>query len=128
MDAAGSAAPGTPLPAPSLPPTVTLRLFLDGRAAAAFPHSTETRLDVADVPVNCYEIDLRLAAMRRALMAHQSLNTMLSQTGVVDLPTKLIDSIHMTESLGITDHQQGKWLRHFNQEANEAKHGRGLPF
>ena len=119
----GSAAPGTPPP-----PPITLRLYLDDRANAAFAPSTETRQSVADVVVDSYEIDLRLTAMRRALVAHQATNNLLSRVGVIDLPERLIDAIERAELMGIVGAREARTLRFINTEANAAKHGRGLPF
>jgi PBP1b-binding outer membrane lipoprotein LpoB len=122
MDAPGSAAPS------AAPGPVTLRPFLNDRESAAFPGSTANRQDVADVPVDSYEIDLRLHAMKRALVAHQAINKQLSGVGVANLPNSLIESIKLAEELSIVSHAQSKHLRFINNDANEAKHGKGLPF
>jgi hypothetical protein len=109
-------------PAPNPNEPITLRLYLEEEANARFPASTDARPSVADVPVDSYEIDLRLAAMKRALVAHQALNNFLSRVGVDDLPKSLISSIETAEALDIVSHPEGRWLRHINKAANQAKH------
>ena len=83
---------------------------------------------IVDAAVSSYEIDLRLAAMRRALVAHLALSKVLSQVGVTDLPTSLIGSSKKAEEMCIVGDREGRMLRFFNKEANESKHGGVLPF
>ena len=101
---------------------ITLRLYLEEEANQRFPASTDVRPSVADVPVDSYEIDLRLAAMKRALVAHRALNNLLSQVGMDELPKSLKRSIEKAEEFGIVSDREGRWLRHINKEANQAKH------
>ena len=108
--------------------SVTLRPLLDDRALAAFRESTDALQCVADVPVDSYEIDLRIAAMHRALVAHQAIIKQLSQVGVPDLPDNLFDSISRAEHLGLLDPREARHLKSMNSDANAAKHGKPLPF
>ena len=80
--------------------------------------------------VDAYEIDLRLAAMQRALVAHDALTRSLSQVDMPSnmLPSMLLDAITTAKRLGLIDHQETKWLKFINQEANKAKHNRAVPF
>ena len=74
-----------------------------------------------------YEIDVRLAAMQRALVAHDALNRALSQVLGADaeLPDTLVASISAAESHGIIGTREARWLKHFNKAANKAKHSAG---
>ena len=105
------------------PKLYTLRSLLEDRANDVFLAD-----GVADVPVDGYEIDLRLSAMHKALVAHAALNRSLSHVGATDMPDKLVDSIAQAESLGLIEAREVRWLKFINQQANEAKHGRALPF
>ena len=80
--------------------------------------------------VDAYELELRLAAMQRALVAHDALNRRLSQVDVpsTELPDKLMDGITLAERLALISNQEAKCLKWINQEANKAKHGGALPF
>ena len=91
------------------------------RIQSAF-RTSEDRISVADVDVPAYDIELRLAKIRRALIAHAAVNRLLARVGITNSPTKMIDAIHKGEDLGVVDVEEGKWLRHFNKAANEAKH------
>lgn len=105
--------------------TISLRTLLSQEQDKAFPQH-----GIADVPVAAYEIDLRLAAMQRALVAHDALNRALSQVLGADaeLPDKLLTSISVAESHGIIGAREAGWLKHFNKAANKAKHSAGWPF
>ena len=100
---------------------ITLRPFLDEHISMHFV-STAQQPSVADTPIMSHDIDVRLAKMRRALIAHQALNTMLDKVGVVDLPRYLIKSIEKAEDFGLVSYEEGRWLRHINDSANDAKH------
>ena len=80
--------------------------------------------------VDAYEIDLRLAAMQRALVAHDALTRILSQVDMPsnELPSTLLDAITIAERLELINKQETKWLKFINQQANRAKHDRALPF
>ena len=126
-----TAVPRTPTDAraaPRTPSSITLRLFLDKKQQKDFPPSTDTYLDIADVPIDDYEMNLRLEAMRRALAAHQAINSLLSRAGLIDMPNSLIASIERAESISAISWAQGRVLRQINTEANSAKHGVALPF
>ena len=104
---------------------MTLRSLLEDRASNAF------RTDgVADTQVDVYEIDLRLAAMQRALVAHDALTRVLCQVDVPvgELPGKLLDAIAKAEGLSVISSKEVKQLKWINREANKAKHDRPLPF
>ena len=58
------------------PSSITLRALFDDRANQAFPQG-----GVADVAVDTYEIDFRLAEIQRALVAHDAINGQLSMMG-----------------------------------------------
>ena len=119
----GSGTAASTTAAASTTSSLTLRSLLEHKASEAFaPHG------VADIPIDTYEIDFRLAAMQRALVAHDAINRLLSQVEVVDLPDKLLDSIVRAEALGLFDPREVRWLKHINMEANKAKHSRALPF
>ena len=102
-----------------------LRSLLENNASSVFQAD-----GVADIVVDTYEIDLRLAAMHRALVAHDALTRMLSRVDVPEseLPTKLWDAIQHAERLGLINRQEVRWLKDFNYRANRAKHDRNLPF
>ena len=81
---------------------------------------------VADYQVNTADIDLRLAAIHRALVAHQALNSAIQEIAGEDAKRdKLIDAIEECLRLECITGQEARWLRHFNQKANEAKHSLG---
>ena len=63
---------------------------------------------VADIKVDRYEADQHLAAMKRALVAHDALCRMLSQVEVPaeNLPTKLWNAIHDAQRLGLITQTQ----------------------
>ena len=105
------------------PKRYTLRSLLEDRASDAFLAD-----GVADVPVDASEIDVRLALMHRALVAHDALNRSLLHVGATDMPDKLVDSIAQAESFGLINVREVRWLKFINKQANEAKHGKALPF
>ena len=125
-DCARSRSPGSASggrPPPHSTDRLTLRAFLGDKASAAFQKN-----GVADVPVSTFEIDARLSAMQKALVAHDAINRSLSNVGATEMPDKLLTSIEKAEQIGILDVREVRWLKSINKQANEAKHGKGLPF
>jgi hypothetical protein len=82
---------------------------------------------LADISVNDNGIHVRLTEIRRALIAHDALCTMLAEVGVPMPIGKLVDAIAKAYELGMISGREEHWLRYFNRKANEAKH-HGLPF
>ena len=97
---------------------MTLRALLGASASAVFADH-----GVADVLVSRFEIDARLSAMQKALVAHDAINRLLSRVGVTDMPDKLLDSTEMAAHEQIIGAREIKWLKSINTQANEAKHG-----
>jgi hypothetical protein len=98
----------------------TLRTLLDARQSEVFGA-------VADVVIDTGSIDNRLAAMHRALVAHDALCAYLASVDVPMPIVTLIDAIKKATELGLITEREKRWLQYFNFEANRAKH-RGLPF
>ena len=74
---------------------------------------------LADISVSDRSLNVCLAEMRRALVAHDALCFMLAEVGVEMPIGKLVTAIP----------KAARWLRYFNYAANRAKHhGSGLPF
>ena len=106
-----------------VPSSITLRALFDDRANQAFPQG-----GVADVAVDTYEIDFRLAEIQRALVAHDAINRQLSMMGVTDLPDKFLVATEQAHALGVITEREKRWLTSMNTEANKAKHGEKLSF
>lgn len=99
---------------------VTLRDFLDEKSAPRFGN-------LADLQVSEYSIHFRLTQIHRALVAHAVLCKRLASLGVQMPINSFIEAINLAFHLEVIDVHQSRWLRHFNNEANRAKH-HGLPF
>ena len=84
--------------------------------------ASEDRISVADIDVPEDDIQVRLAIIRLALIAHAALNTLLTRVGVDEVPTKMIDAISKGESLQVVTFAEGRVLRQINSAANNAKH------
>jgi hypothetical protein len=102
--------------------TMTLRALLDARQNSAFAEG-----GVADIEVPMAEVDRRLAAMQRGLVAHDALKQRLQQVGVTP-PDKLADAAWKAHELGLVGERERRNLLFFNREANRAKHDHALPF
>ena len=113
------------MPAGSVPiHGTTLRTLLDHPVDEVF-----VKGGVADTLVSAKSgIDERLAKMQRALVAHDALVTMLflTCTDPGDWQSSLVKAIDMAENDGLVTAREGKYLRHFNSEANAAKHDHRL--
>ena len=104
----------------------TLRTLLDERANAAFVEG-----GIADTVVTSESnIHFRIAAMHRALVAHDALVSMISLTGAGEGPwqSTLLNAIEKALEGGLISPRESKYLKYFNTEANRAKHDRALPF
>ena len=75
------------------------------------------------------DIHHKLSSMHRALVAHDALNKSLQFAGIPPLD-KLLDAIKVARDQRLISKVEAKWLRYFNQVANEAKHhcATALPF
>ena len=104
---------------------LTLRTLLEEKDSEDFRPG-----GVADVPVDAFEVDHRLAAMQQALVAHDAMIRMLSQVDMParDLPNRLVDAIAKAEELELIHRKEVKCLKRINSMANKAKHNPALPF
>jgi hypothetical protein len=103
--------------------TMTLRALLDSRQTAAFAAD-----GVADIEVPMVEVDKRLAAMQRGLVAHDAVKRRLQEVGVTTPPEKLAEAIAKAHELGLVGVRERRHLLFFNREANRAKHEGTFPF
>ena len=71
----------------------TLRTMLEPRSSRKFAFN-----GVADEPVSEYEVDLRLAAMKTAIVAHDALTRRLSRVDSVELPENMSRAIEMSSA------------------------------
>ncbi len=102
---------------------MTLRALLDSRQTAAFAAD-----GVADIEVPMVEVDKRLAAMQRGLVAHDAVKRRLQEVGVTTPPEKLAEAIAKAHELGLVGGRERRHLLFFNREANRAKHEGTFPF
>ena len=78
---------------------------------------------VADYLIDTADIDARLAAIHRALVAHQALNQALREIrGEDGQRDKFLDAIQQCLEEQCITNAEARWLKHFNNRANEAKH------
>ena len=75
----------------------------------------------ADILVDVDAVHLKINARHRALVAHEALNHLL--TCVAQTPCRRLSEViaQARASLVITAGEE-RWLKHFNVEANKAKH------
>ena len=85
-------------------------------------HAAFTADGIADVPVGAGDIHHKLSAMHRGLVAHDALNASLQRVFGIPPLDKLLDAIKVARDQDLISKAEEKWLRHFNQVANEAKH------
>ena len=99
--------------------TITLRALLEPEANEKFDVG-----GVADIKIETGEVDVRLAAMQVALVAHKALLILLVQVDVPEeeLPAKLIESATKAAKLGLISNGEANWLKYINKRANKAKH------
>ena len=102
--------------------TITLRCFLEKGESDKFD-----KHGIADIPVNEFKMDKRLAAMQRALVAHDALTIQLKKVDA-EAPTTLKDAIAKASELDLIVPEEVRYLKFFNKEANSAKHDLTLPF
>ena len=96
----------------------SLRALLEENQSRIFKNE-----GVADYLIDTVDIDARLAAIHRALVAHQALNKALRELGGEDAQRdKLLDAIQQCLQLQCITNAEAKLLKHFNKRANEAKH------
>ena len=95
---------------------MSLRALLDERAQKAMESG-----GVADTIIDSCEINLRLASMQRALVAHQALSRLLSISGTDGVPDSLRECIALAVREKLINDKEERWLKHFNDEANKAK-------
>ena len=111
-------------PEPDPEPGLNLRNELPQRSVRAFNNGP-----LADIIVSDRSLNLRLAKMRRALVAHDALCFMLAEVGVEMPIGTLVTAISEALKLELITTSEARWLRYFNYAANQAKHhGSGLPF
>ena len=111
-------------PEPDPEPGLNLRNELPQRAVRAFNNGP-----LADIILSDRSLNLRLAEMRRALVAHDALCFMLAEVGVEMPIGTLVTAISEALKLELITTSEARWLRYFNYAASQAKHhGIGLPF
>ena len=98
--------------------TIRLRDLLDSDEAANF------RTDfIVDIPVPMAQLERRLAAMQRGLVAHSVLCEALARLEPhTQSPASLSAAITKAEVHQLLTGTEVKWLRWFNDTANNAKH------
>ena len=86
-------------------------------------------LGTADVPVDMESVHVKLAHMHRGLVAHDALNQKIVDGGGQPCH-KLLGAIERALDMNKISQPEARWLRHFNREANKAKHDffRAAPF
>ena len=95
----------------------TLRALLEsGRQHNAF-----TEEGIADVLISSTEIEKKLAAIHRALVAHVVLNTMLG-TQAVNQHEQFLDAMKAATEHEVITRREARWLKSFSRAANAAKH------
>ena len=100
---------------------VSLRALMEQRPCKNFVDG-----GVADIQVPALEIDRRLAAIQRGLVAHDALSQLLKTVGD-EPPDTMVDAINAAYDENLINNTERKWLRYYNNEANQAKHNR-MPF
>ena len=97
--------------------TTTLRVLLgDQRGGTAFVAD-----GAADVLVDVAHVHYKINAIRRALVAHSALNYCLTCMSHRPRGT-LSEAIAQARTYEIITATEQRWLKHFNAEANKAKH------
>ena len=97
--------------------TTTLRVLLgDSRQDRAF-----VPLGAANILVDVNAVHLKINAIHRALVAHEALNHLL--TCMAQSPCgKFSEAIAQARATLAITAREARWLKHFNAEANQAKH------
>ena len=109
-----------PLPADIGPDgsTICLRELLDSNVAMRFKAGA-----IVDAPVPRAQLDLRLAAIQRGLVAHSALCQALRMLDpTAQPPRSLTEAIERALKNEVIDKGEVGWLKHINATANEAKH------
>jgi hypothetical protein len=95
----------------------TLRdLLADDRQNSAF-----AEMGAAYIQVHLDAVHLNINAMHRALVAHEALNNMMTCMGQSTCQTFKL-AIAKARALMLISPEEQRWLKHFNVEANAAKH------
>ena len=76
---------------------------------------------VADVIVSTDDIEQKMAAIHRALVAHEALNTMLAACNTHE-KTSFLRAILAAKVHHLISEREARWLKSFNKSANTAKH------
>ena len=98
--------------------TIRLRDLLDSDVAAKFRTDS-----IVDIPVPMAQLERRLAAMQRGLVAHSVLCEALARLEPhTQSPASLSAAINKAELHQLLTGTEVKWLRWFNDTANQAKH------
>ena len=98
--------------------TVRLRDLLDSDVAAKFRTDS-----IVDIPVPMAQLERRLAAMQRGLVAHSVLCEALARLEPhTQSPASLSAAIKKAELHQLLTGTEANWLRWFNETANNAKH------
>jgi hypothetical protein len=97
--------------------TTTLRSLLgDRRQDNAFVAD-----GAADILVDVNVVHVKISAIHRALVAHEALNHLL--TCMAQSPCgKFSEAIAQARATLVITAREARWLKHFNAEANQAKH------
>ena len=109
-----------PLPADIGPDgsTICLRELLDSDVGSRFQAG-----GIVDAPVHRAELDLRLAAIQRGLVAHAALCQALRMLDpTAQPPRSLAEAIDRALVDKVIHRDEVGWLKHINATANEAKH------
>ena len=97
--------------------TTTLRVLLgDRRQDRAFVPD-----GAADILVDAAPVHYKINAIHRALVAHSALNHCLTTIDHRPCGT-LSEAIAQARTYQIITAAEQRWLKHFNAEANKAKH------
>ena len=98
--------------------TIRLRDLLDSDVAAKFRTDS-----IVDIPVAMAQLERRLAAMQRGLVAHSVLCEALARLEPhTQSPASLSAAIRKAELHQLLTGTEANWLRWFNETANNAKH------
>ena len=89
--------------------------------ADAFQNNAFAEMGAADIQVNLDAVHLKINAIHKALVAHEALNNLLTCMGHSTCQTFKL-AIAKARALMLISPEEQRWLKHFNVDANAAKH------